>query len=636
MKYELNTPYDFEVKNVVNKDDTVTFEVEIGGNLFPVKGFPEQIEDTIPSVISCRIIQDKNKNAYLVQNEASYYPIIYKADRRYIFEVVNIKDEFIVLQDKYGLLHKMEKDGAKLSMNEVIVRCVNVIKDNDYKAHLTFYYTEPKPIEFKEKYVKLPVKQIEQTKYAPTVFEEDTPKSISGSNTKVISAQANNVDELVKEEYSNSQNSQTLSDMICAKQWNSLTIYLKENLNGSQIPLIQKEIESLISTYSTSESYWEAIRFFINYDAHMFLATLSGIKLSFVPDSIADEILDDIVTKSFVCNSKLKYAVELLKPCRKLLTISQKNFIKTKCAKLKSSEGYYEVFKLLGLLPDDAILYLLDNYDNSAAVYTIYKFYTDAVKGNLLSEKSSTESFRPSKIKEYCDMLKSTGLYPAEMAACLIKKDILGEGFCPMELKRKVEKNGFMGFKQYLTTKKQQTKIQNIISSTNKGDILNNLKFVTEIDNYYVLVDKQTGATALLAKGLTVTKPSKNSLTQAKIVHIKRQNQRVVYFLSQKYIPFQNYRFPELVNPSTILELAFAETNTGVWYPIVKGYTKILKVKLDKTPNNFDYKSRHKVKVIRSIDFFTYLVQLIDEPTQKNHKSIVTQLKEKFFNLSKR
>lgn len=92
MKYELNTPYEFEVKNVSEYNGVSVFEVEIGGNLFPVKAYPEQLEGDIPHIVSCRIVLDKNKNAYLVQNEAFFYPYIYKPKHRYIFEVIDIKD----------------------------------------------------------------------------------------------------------------------------------------------------------------------------------------------------------------------------------------------------------------------------------------------------------------------------------------------------------------------------------------------------------------------------------------------------------------------------------------------------------------------------------------------------------------
>ena len=142
MKYELNTPYDFEVRNVVQDNDSLTFEVEVGGNLFPVKAYPEQIEEVVPKTVSCRIMHDKNKNAYLIQNEAFLYPFLYKPERRYIFEVADIRDGYVVLKDKHGLYHAMELDGTKLSVNEIIVRCVNVIVDKGYKAYLSFYYTD--------------------------------------------------------------------------------------------------------------------------------------------------------------------------------------------------------------------------------------------------------------------------------------------------------------------------------------------------------------------------------------------------------------------------------------------------------------------------------------------------------------
>ena len=59
MKYELNTPYDFEVRNVVQDNDSLTFEVEVGGNLFPVKAYPEQIEEVVPKII--KYYKENNK-----------------------------------------------------------------------------------------------------------------------------------------------------------------------------------------------------------------------------------------------------------------------------------------------------------------------------------------------------------------------------------------------------------------------------------------------------------------------------------------------------------------------------------------------------------------------------------------------
>lgn len=48
MKYELNKPYNFEVKRVDDESGTLTFLVEIEGNLFPVKAYPEQLEESTP------------------------------------------------------------------------------------------------------------------------------------------------------------------------------------------------------------------------------------------------------------------------------------------------------------------------------------------------------------------------------------------------------------------------------------------------------------------------------------------------------------------------------------------------------------------------------------------------------------
>ena len=200
MKYELNKPYNFEVKRLIDESGVLFFQVEIEGNLFPVKAYPEQLEESTPSIVSCRIMLDKNKNAFLVQNEAFLYPIIYKSNRRYLFEVVEIREGYVILMDKHGLYHKMVNDGTKLSVHEIIVRCVDVVKDDYYNAHLNFYYFEPELEGQKAPEISIKVpEEIVQTQYAPTIFEEDAPvkkeKNTVSSNdypltTNVIKANA--------------------------------------------------------------------------------------------------------------------------------------------------------------------------------------------------------------------------------------------------------------------------------------------------------------------------------------------------------------------------------------------------------------------------------------------------------------
>lgn len=612
MKYELNTQYNFAVKKVVNEKDAVTFMVEIEGNIFPVKGFPEQVKGSVPSVISCRILQDKNKNAYLIQNEASYYPIIYKTNHRYVFEVVNINDDYVVLQDKYGLLHTMKQDGTNLTINEIIVRCVKVINDNNYKAHLTFYYIEPTPTEIKKDLIKRKEKAVDHPIKASTIFEYETQNTLPQNNPKVFTPMATNDTTQIKENDLSQPAGLSISDMLSTKRWDLLENYLDQHLKGIQIPNILKEIASMLSSHNTSISYWEIVRFLINYDAHIFLATLSGVGLSYTLDGIDRIMLNDIITKSFACTDKLNYALNLVKPCKDLLTETQKNYIITKCASLKNCDDFYTLFKLLSLSPDEATNYLINNYNNPAAVYTLYTLYLKAIKGSYLGENSIAESFRHSKIKEYCSILERTKMFPAVMAANLIKKEILGIGTYPFDLKRKIEKNGFIGFQQFVTVKMQKDNVKNAISSINKGDILNKLSFIKEIDNYYVFVEKQMGVTTLLAKNLTTKVPAKNALSQAKIVNIKRRNQRLVYLVSQKASLPAKYRFPELVNISTILNVDFSKGNNATWYPVIKGYTNLLKVKIENIPFRFNYKARHKIKVVRRENFFTCIGRLID------------------------
>ena len=286
MKYELNTPYDFEVRNVVQDNDSLTFEVEVGGNLFPVKAYPEQIEEVVPKTVSCRIMLDKNKNAYLIQNEAFLYPFLYKPEKRYIFEVADIRDGYVVLKDKHGLFHAMELDGTKLSVNEIIVRCVNVIEDNSYKAHLSFYYTDIVVEEQKqESHDSVSEEPKVKPIYAPTIFEEDAPKvkvkplplpKVASTETP-FTRQENSKTE-------NKENETSVSVLIKERNWSQLSLYFEKNLGKAKTPVILKEITAFIDNCISGKEYWEAVQFLISYDAHSFLGTIAKVDTSHIFD----------------------------------------------------------------------------------------------------------------------------------------------------------------------------------------------------------------------------------------------------------------------------------------------------------------------------------------------------------------
>lgn len=463
MKYELNKPYNFEVKRVDDESGTLTFLVEIEGNLFPVKAYPEQLEESTSSIVSCRIMLDRNNKAFLVQNEASLYPIIYKSNRRYLFEVAEIRDGHVILVDKYGLYHSMVNDGTKLSLHEIIVRRVDVVIDNNYKAHLNFYYSEPEldKTETPEISMEVPV-ETAQTQYASTIFEKDVRvnkeiNTISSGDHALIA----NVFSANATVDNNKANSKTVSvaALLESKDWDSLRKYLKKHLVDLEIPDIKKEISETISKYKSARSYWDAVYFLITYDAHTFLATLANIDTSNflgIKDRVDPCFLNVLIRNAFSVPNKLKHSLDLIKPCADYLTTENKNYIQAKCVDLNTPESFYKLFKLLRMSPDDAIVYLISIRDNIAAAYTIYKFYSDGKKGNRLSENSMFLSFRPSKIYEYIQIMSKMQSTPHRLSSILVNSIILNRRKCPADLYHEIEQKGYDGFYAYIMRKKNR------------------------------------------------------------------------------------------------------------------------------------------------------------------------------------
>ena len=626
MKYELNKPYNFEVKRVDDESGTLTFLVEIEGNLFPVKAYPEQLEESTPSIVSCRIMLDKNKNAFLVQNEAFLYPIIYKSNYRYLFEVVEIREGYVILMDKHGLYHTMVNDGSKLSLHEIIVRCVDVVKDDSYKAHLNVYYSEAEQKKQKAPEIKVRVpNEIVQAQYAPTIFEEDEPvnkekNTVSPKDhpltTNVIKAN------VTADQKKANTDTVSVAALLESKDWDSLRKYLKKHLGKSKTPAIQKEILETISNYKSAISYWEAVYFLITYDAHTFLATLAKIDISNIigiTERVDPGFLNELVHYAFSVPDKLKHSLDLIEPCASYLTTENKNYIQSKCVELNTPESFYKLFKLLRLSPDDAIFYLLSIRDNSAAAYTIYKFYSDGKKGNRLSENSIFSSFRPSKIYEYTQIMSKMQSTPYSLSSILVNSLILNRGKCPEGLYRKIEQKGYNGFFAYVMSKKNQDekkKKKRLLDSLTGGDSIESLELIKQTDNYYILHNNSLGVFALLAKDLTKTIPDPETKISAKIAKVLIHNGEKVFIVHQAHIS-SFYSIPPIVNENTIFEIGFHETRKGKWQANVKKFSNLIDVEVVSIPPHFDYRQKCKAQILRRKDFFTYQVKILESEIQQ-------------------
>ena len=639
MKYELNTPYDFEVRNVVQDNDSLTFEVEVGGNLFPVKAYPEQIEEVVPKTVSCRIMLDKNKNAYLIQNEAFLYPFLYKPEKRYIFEVADIRDGYVVLKDKHGLFHAMELDGTKLSVNEIIVRCVNVIVDNSYKAHLSFYYTDIVVEEQKqESHDSVSEEPKVRPIYAPTIFEEDAPKvkvkplplpKVASTETP-FTRQENSKTE-------NKENETSVSVLIKERNWSQLSLYFEKNLGKAKTPVILKEITAFIDNCISGKEYWEAVQFLISYDAHSFLGTIAKVDTSHIFDiseNVDPDLVDDVVRKAFKVSDKLKFALDVIAKCAMYLTTEQKNFIQSKCVDLNTPESFITLFKVLRLTPDDAIVYLLSLKDNIAAAFTIYKFYSIGKNGNKINEKSQYVSFRPSKINEYTRGMVKMQSYPFTVYANLIDSTILAKERCPFELRKVVEQNDYKGFYTYVSSKRQKminVETKRKLESLTVGDVIDNLIYKSQTDNYYVLRSQELGVFALLDKKLTKVAPNNENQTTVRIVKVMTNKGKKWFVVAQKSTPSM-YTLPPMFENETSFDVVFHQSGNGRWQPSIKKYGFIIDTEFDDIPYDIDGSAVHKARIIKRKNFFTYQIHIMEPENPQSQDNLLAQLAMKFRN----
>lgn len=621
MKYELNKTYDFMVRDVVESNGILNFMVDVEGNMFPVKAYMEQIENSIPSSVSCRIMQDKNKDAYLVQNEATFYPSLYKQNHRYLFEVTEILDKYAILKDKYGLYHTMFFDGTKLSLNEIIVRCVKVIIEDNIKAHLDFYYTELVSKDVPQETCKIITEPQVLPVYSPTIFEEDEPKTktiVQQSSLPTFPHNSNMIDIANEIGEIEKRTDVSLTTLLCTKDWEQLRIYFDKNLEKGKIPSILKQIAQTIEICMSGTQYWETVQFLLKYDARTFLGTLATINVSTIDGidaPIKENILEDVITYAFSVSDKLKYSLELIRPCASYLTIKQQNYIQAKCTELNNPESFIVLFKILRLSPENAIAFLLSLKDNIAAAYTLYKFYLDSKNGKRISEHSRIQAFNPSNIYAYTQFMNKMKSDPFSLSATLINSNILLKGLCPADLQKAVDKEGYNGFYMYVIKKKQMKETaatKQLVESLSTGDYLYDLTYKTQTDNYYIMRSSKLSFYALLDKNLTDVTPNGDCKITAKIVKVMRNKNCKVFIVSQKKSVPTLYSYPPLFNNSTLLKLSFHDNGNSNYTPEIKNLRGLINIEIEKQllPTSFKYNSVHEAKIIRRMDFFTYFVKI--------------------------
>lgn len=388
--------------------------------------------------------------------------------------------------------------------------------------------------------------------------------------------------------------------------------YLDKNLKGKNIHNIQLEVTEALCSFSSAQTYWKAVELLIDYNPIVFLSPITKAhtpNISNLGVEVDAKDLDLIIHKAFRSSNKLKYAIELLMPCKSLLSNEQRDFIMNSCKGLNSSDLFYKLFKLTRVSPSVSIDYLLD-LNSKAAAFTLYKIYADGLKNGMLRDDSQIESLRPIEIAKCCAKMQESTAYAFRVAALLIKNRILSKGRVDRVLMNEINQNGFAGFHKYIVEKEQNIKTERIATSFSKGDLLTKLRFIKQLDNYYLFVNNESQSYALLDKELTSEIPSKDVIYEATILDMKVHHGKRVFFIAMGEVSTE-YSYPPLINNESTVEISFSQSKNGEWCPVKNNYCKILSIEIIREPKELDYRKKQRAVIVQSVDFFTYKVEIL-------------------------
>lgn len=407
------------------------------------------------------------------------------------------------------------------------------------------------------------------------------------------------------------RDNQSLVDILSKSDWSVLKDYLNIHLQGSNIPKVQSEVTEVLNLFTSATQYWEVVNVLLSYNAVVLLGAIAKAKPD-IPDlakGIHPQVLDSIISNAFECPSKLKFALELLMPCRTMLSKAQKEIILGKCINLPSSDLFYLLFKLTGINPSVSINYLL-NLTTTAAAFTLYRVIEDGQRNGMVREDSAIKSLRPSEVAKICMEIQGSESYAFRTISLLIKNRILSKGRIDRVLQNEIDQNGYEGFKKYVSIKEQAIRSENIAASRSIGSTLSKLRYIKSLDNHYLFVDNESQSYALLDKRLSVETPSVDLLYQAFVLDLKDWNGRKVFLISMDKA---SVSFPNrpLINIGTTLEVSFSQSKDGKWHLVKNSYCKLLTMNIVSRPKLFDYRKKQQAKILQQVDFFTYKVAIL-------------------------
>ncbi len=270
MKYEINKAYSFPVKGYHYDDENrLFFDLIIQEESLPVLGYDIQLHSGCPDSLTCRLLYDANREVYIKQDENSIFPLLYKEDRRYIFEVTKLlPDNSCAVTDKYGISHIYQKpDNIELVTNEIFVSYVRINKCKDDTINLEFCQENANNLSLTNKDEDTIIENIidnnnsdvfpieivpfidtrEVTNREVSLFEDKAAKPI-GEKDFLDNNNKTKKNSQAEIAISEKEKIQDFAYIINLDNEETLYEYLRNNMKGTNVKLIQTEIIKYIES----------------------------------------------------------------------------------------------------------------------------------------------------------------------------------------------------------------------------------------------------------------------------------------------------------------------------------------------------------------------------------------------------
>ena len=197
-----------------------------------------------------------------------------------------------------------------------------------------------------------------------------------------------------------------------------------------------------------------------------------------------------------------------------------------------------------------------------------------------------------------------------------------------------MEQNDFKGFYTYVSSKRQKminVETKRTLESLTVGDVIDNLIYKSQTDNYYVLRSQELGVVALLDKKLTKVTPNNENQTTVRIVKVMTHKGKKWFVVAQKSTPSM-YTLPPMFENETSFDVVFHQSGNGRWQPSIKKYGFIIDTEFDDIPYDIDGSAVHKARIIKRKNFFTYQIHIMEPENPQSQDNLLAQLAMKFRN----